>query len=79
MPTLGGISGTVGPDGGTVSRLYFAVVGDTRPAVIDDTGHYPSAVINHIFQEINALDGVVLERAVIDFVERRVVGLSGRV
>jgi hypothetical protein len=47
--------GNVGPDGGTVTRLYFAVLGDTRPANIDDTDNYPSAIINKIFQEIAAL------------------------
>jgi hypothetical protein len=49
-------TGTVGPGGGTVSRLYFAVVGDTRPANIDDTANYPTAVITRIFQQIAALN-----------------------
>jgi predicted phosphodiesterase len=30
----------------------FAVVGDTRPAVIDDTSGYPTAIIDTIFQDI---------------------------
>ncbi|HEY6461333.1 MAG TPA: hypothetical protein VIY73_14305, partial [Polyangiaceae bacterium] len=30
-------TGSVGADGGTVSRLYFAVVGDTRPPDEDET------------------------------------------
>jgi hypothetical protein len=47
--------GTVGPNGGTVNRLYFAVVGDTRPSVEDDTANYPTAIITKIYQDIEAL------------------------
>jgi predicted phosphodiesterase len=39
----------VNANGGTVSRLFFAVVGDTRPANLDDTDNYPTAVINDVF------------------------------
>jgi hypothetical protein len=46
--------GTVGPSGGTLSRLYFAVVGDTRPATDDDTAGYPTTVINQIYGDIAA-------------------------
>jgi hypothetical protein len=48
----GPISGTVGNSGGSVSRLVFAVVGDTRPASEDDPSGYPTAVITKIFQDI---------------------------
>jgi hypothetical protein len=48
-------SGTVGGNGGSVSRLYFAVVGDTRPANEDDTTGYPTAVITRIYQALEAL------------------------
>jgi hypothetical protein len=48
------ITGTVGANGGSVSRLVFAVVGDTRPANSDDPGGYPSAVISKIYEEIEA-------------------------
>jgi hypothetical protein len=41
-------------DGGTAPRLIFAVVGDTRPAEIDDTAGYPSAVIGTIYADIEA-------------------------
>jgi hypothetical protein len=51
-----GITGSVDADGGSVSRLYFAVVGDTRPSVIDDTGGYPTPLITRIFEEIEALN-----------------------
>ena len=51
----GAFDGTVTADGGTVGRLYFAVVGDTRPAVTDDTGHYPTEIINSIYSEIEGL------------------------
>jgi Calcineurin-like phosphoesterase len=53
----GGGPGTgVGPGGGTVDHLYFAVVGDTRPANIDQTSTYPTAVIKAIYQEIEGLN-----------------------
>jgi hypothetical protein len=45
----------VGSTGGSVSRLVFAVVGDTRPANEDDVGGYPTSVITKIFQDIQAL------------------------
>ena len=40
--------------GGQVSDLRFAVVGDTRPANIDDTSNYPTAIITKIWQDIEA-------------------------
>ena len=48
-------TGTVGLDGGALSRLYFAVVGDTRPATQDDTANYPTAIITKIFSDVQAL------------------------
>ena len=48
----GSIDGTVGISGGTVNRLFFAVVGDTRPSLPNDTARYPTAVISGIFQAI---------------------------
>jgi hypothetical protein len=48
-------TGSVGPTGGSVSRLYFAVVGDTRPPDEDDTGAYPTAIITQIYQDMTAL------------------------
>jgi Calcineurin-like phosphoesterase len=50
----GPITGTVGASGGSVSRLVFAVVGDTRPANEDDVGGYPTTIITKIFQDIQA-------------------------
>ncbi len=49
------LTGSVGAAGGRVSRLRFVVVGDTRPASIDDTGAYPSAIITKIFQDVQSL------------------------
>jgi hypothetical protein len=49
-------SGSVGPNGGTVSHLYFAVVGDTRPANPDDTANYPTQIITQIYSDIEALN-----------------------
>ncbi len=47
----GPISGTVGNSGGSVSRLVFGVVGDTRPASEDDPGGYPTSTITTIFND----------------------------
>jgi hypothetical protein len=33
-------------------ELVFAVVGDTRPAIPEDTANYPTDVITKIFQDI---------------------------
>jgi hypothetical protein len=49
------ITGTVGISGGSISRLVFAVAGDTRPANVDDPSAYPTAIITKIFQDIEAL------------------------
>jgi hypothetical protein len=38
-----------------VDSLYFAVVGDTRPADIDDTANYPTAVIQKIYADIQGM------------------------
>src|SRR5450755_1838655 len=51
----GPITGTVGPSGGSISRLVFGVVGDTRPANEDDPSSYPTSVIGPIYQDIEAL------------------------
>jgi hypothetical protein len=53
--STGPITGTVGASGGSISRLVFAVVGDTRPANEDDVGGYPTSIITKIFQDIEAL------------------------
>jgi hypothetical protein len=34
--------------------LRFGIIGDTRPAVVNDTAAYPSAVITQIFQDLQA-------------------------
>jgi len=49
------VTGFVGPSGGSASRLYFAVVGDTRPPTEDDTPSYPLAIITRIYAHIEAL------------------------
>jgi hypothetical protein len=51
----GPVVGAIGPTGGSISRLYFAVVGDTRPPVINDTKAYPTAVITKIYADLEAL------------------------
>jgi hypothetical protein len=48
------VTSSIGPNGGTTSRLLFAVVGDTRPATIDDTSAYPTATIDGIYGAIQA-------------------------
>jgi Calcineurin-like phosphoesterase len=50
------VTGQVGADGGTLSRLLFAAVGDTRPATVDDTGGYPTDIITTIYAGIRALE-----------------------
>jgi hypothetical protein len=50
-----GVDGSVTPDGGTLSRLYFAVVGDTRPPNEDETTAYPTQIITKIFTDLAAL------------------------
>jgi predicted phosphodiesterase len=44
-------------DGGgtsTIEALRFAIIGDTRPASIDDTAYYPTAIVDKIWQDIAA-------------------------
>jgi hypothetical protein len=48
------VTGAVGSDGGSVSRLLFAIVGDTRPPNVDDTSAYPTTIINQIYDDIAA-------------------------
>ena len=38
--------------GGTLDVLSFAIVGDTRPAVIEDTKGYPLPIISAIYQDV---------------------------
>ncbi len=52
----GGVTSTIGSNGGTESTLYFAVIGDTRPAVIDDTSAYPTTTITKIFSDVSSLN-----------------------
>jgi hypothetical protein len=47
-------SAGLGPDGGTLDDLRFAVVGDTRPPTIDDVGGYPTAIVQKIFAGVAA-------------------------
>ncbi len=49
----GGSSG-IGPNGGKLDALTFAVVGDTRPPSEDDLAGYPTAVIGKIWQDVEA-------------------------
>jgi hypothetical protein len=52
----GPVTSQIDSDGGTESRLYFAIVGDTRPANIDDTPGYPTPIITKIWSDIAALE-----------------------
>ncbi len=51
----GPISGAVTATGGSVSRLVFAVVGDTRPVNEDQPSSYPTTIISTIYKDIEAL------------------------
>jgi hypothetical protein len=43
-----------GPGGGILDDLRFAVVGDTRPANLDDTAGYPTAIVSQIWSDVEA-------------------------
>jgi Calcineurin-like phosphoesterase len=51
----GGGGGVTGISGGVLDTLSFAIVGDTRPAMVDDTAAYPSAVIQKLWQQVEAV------------------------
>ena len=48
----GPVQATIGPNGGTESQLYFAIMGDTRPAFVDDTKGYPTTIITKLYQDL---------------------------
>ena len=50
----GDASTIIGPDGGTLSSLVFAVVGDTRPPSPNDTAGYPTPIITKVYANIAA-------------------------
>jgi hypothetical protein len=43
-----------GPGGGLLPELRFAVVGDTRPANLDDTTNYPTAIVQQIWTDVQS-------------------------
>ena len=43
-----------GPGGGLLDDLRFAIVGDTRPTLPDDTANYPTAVVTTIWTAVQA-------------------------
>ena len=43
-----------GNGGGKLDDLRFAVVGDTRPANLDDTANYPTAIVQQIWTDVEA-------------------------
>src|SRR5262249_22531100 len=43
-----------GNGGGTLDELRFAVIGDTRPANLDDTANYPGDVVRQIWTAVEA-------------------------
>ncbi len=43
-----------GPGGGLLPELRFAVVGDTRPANLDDTASYPADIARAIWADVEA-------------------------
>ncbi len=45
---------SIGPGGGKLASLAFAIVGDTRPPNKDDISGYPTAVITQIFKDVQA-------------------------
>ena len=55
LADAGPVTSAIGNDGGTESKLYFGIVGDTRPSFIDATKSYPTATITKLYQEVTAL------------------------
>jgi hypothetical protein len=55
-PDPGGHTPNTGADqiAVTEAQLSFAIIGDTRPAVVNDTAAYPTAIITTIFQDLQA-------------------------
>jgi Calcineurin-like phosphoesterase len=43
-----------GVGGGVLTDLRFAVVGDTRPATVDDTAHYPVDIVTTIWTAVQS-------------------------
>jgi hypothetical protein len=43
-----------GNGGGTLDELRFAIIGDTRPANLDDTAHYPTDIVRQIWTGVEA-------------------------
>lgn len=43
-----------GNGGGTLGELRFAIIGDTRPANLDDTAHYPTDIVRQIWTAAEA-------------------------
>jgi len=43
-----------GNGGGLLDELRFAVIGDTRPANLDDTAHYPTPIVGQIWAAVEA-------------------------
>jgi len=43
-----------GNGGGLLDELRFAVIGDTRPANLDDTAHYPTSIVGQIWTAVEA-------------------------
>jgi len=50
----GPVTAQIGPNGGTESKLYFGIIGDTRPPFIDDTAGYPNTTINKLYADLAA-------------------------
>jgi Calcineurin-like phosphoesterase len=50
-PNLG-----AGPGGGLLPELRFALVGDTRPSLPDDTANYPTSVVQQIWTQVAAIN-----------------------
>jgi hypothetical protein len=57
VPFDGGppVTSQINGSGGSMSRLLFGIVGDSRPASIDDTGAYPTAIVTKIYSDMDAL------------------------
>jgi len=46
------VSSTIPVGGGTVDELVFGIIGDTRPAVVNQTDQYPTLIIQTIYDKL---------------------------
>jgi hypothetical protein len=51
-PTATATAKPIGPNGGSLDTLSFAIMGNSRPPIEDDVAGYPTAIVTRIWQDI---------------------------